>query len=246
MKSKIARSGYVIYPPHFISIGNKFTGICCEISEEIFSRLGLKLEWSEEVNYDTMLSGLREGKYDLIASGIWATEERAKEVTFSKPIFFQLLSAWAKPELASIVDSPEGLFAADLKVSVINGEISETITKQNFPNLELFYLDKSWQLSDLLNAIVQGKSDLTFTDNFTANRFLEKHPGAIINLDPGNPIRRMPQSIVLPKDAPEFERAINNTIDELIGEGFIAELLHKYQFSSDEYELATTSLEAAV
>src|SRR5438270_6559114 len=62
------RCGYVIYNPGCIKDPNtgKLSGIGVEAMEIVAKKLGLRLEWTEEVGWGTMIEGLQSGRYDIV------------------------------------------------------------------------------------------------------------------------------------------------------------------------------------
>ncbi len=75
------------YPPYtYIDAAGNFTGYSIEVDKELAKRLGVKLELTD-VPFDSIFTGLAQGKYD-VADGahIWE-EEREKVMDFPQPYF---------------------------------------------------------------------------------------------------------------------------------------------------------------
>src|SRR4051794_27914362 len=79
------RCGYVSNPPSCIIDPNtkKVTGIVADAMETIARSANLKLEWTEEAGFGSMVEGLRANRYDIVPCGIWPTAARAREAEFS-------------------------------------------------------------------------------------------------------------------------------------------------------------------
>ena len=71
------RCGYIPYEPGLIKDPNtgKFSGIMHDTIEEIAKSLNLKVEWTEEVGWGTMIEGLERDRYDAICSPVWANHD---------------------------------------------------------------------------------------------------------------------------------------------------------------------------
>lgn len=67
--SKTLRCGYFVYAPGIYKDPNtkELSGIYVDTMKSIAGRLGLKLEWTQEVGFATMVEELNKGKYDASA-----------------------------------------------------------------------------------------------------------------------------------------------------------------------------------
>jgi len=67
------RCAYAIYAPGCIKDPNtgRLSGIGVEALELVAKKLGLILEWTEEVAWGTMIEGLGTDRYDIVATPIW-------------------------------------------------------------------------------------------------------------------------------------------------------------------------------
>ncbi|MFD2271193.1 ABC transporter substrate-binding protein [Undibacterium arcticum] len=74
------------YPPFSYFQGSKLTGLDIELGEALAKKMGLTVEW-KALSFDALLAGLRQDRWDVAMSSIGITEERAKAVTFSNPIY---------------------------------------------------------------------------------------------------------------------------------------------------------------
>jgi ABC-type amino acid transport substrate-binding protein len=57
LRTQTIRCGYVVYPPSIIKDPNtgRLSGIFYDITEKMGERLNLKIEWTEEVVFPTMI-----------------------------------------------------------------------------------------------------------------------------------------------------------------------------------------------
>lgn len=66
--------------------GDKIVGYDIEVANEIANDMGKKLEITN-MNFDSLIMALNQGKFDMIIAGMTATEERKQEVDFSNPYY---------------------------------------------------------------------------------------------------------------------------------------------------------------
>src|SRR5271163_434927 len=73
IRSGKIRCGYTVDPPGCLKDPNsgKLSGIGIDTLETVGKHLGLTVEWTEEVDWGTMIEGLETGRYDMIATPIW-------------------------------------------------------------------------------------------------------------------------------------------------------------------------------
>ena len=70
------------FPPYEFMDGDKIVGIDAEIAEKIAEKLGMKLEIID-TEFNSIISGVQTGKYDIGVAGMTVTEDRLKNVNFS-------------------------------------------------------------------------------------------------------------------------------------------------------------------
>lgn len=74
------------YPPFEIKVGDRFEGFDIDLGNEIGKELGVRVRW-ENIAWDGIFAALRTGKFDLVMSGVTITDERKKNLLFSRPYF---------------------------------------------------------------------------------------------------------------------------------------------------------------
>ena len=82
----IVASDATFAPMEFKNEKGEIVGADIDIAAEIAKDLGVKLEVAN-TNWDAIFASLKSGKADMIISSVTITEERSKEMAFSKPYF---------------------------------------------------------------------------------------------------------------------------------------------------------------
>lgn len=123
----VLRIGYAIEAPYaFLTPEGRVTGESPEIAREIAARLRIdRVEW-RLTEFSTLIEGLESGSFDMIAAGLFVSEERKGRVAFSHPTF-TVGSALLVPEgnpknLASYEVSAR---TPEVRLAVISGSIEE-------------------------------------------------------------------------------------------------------------------------
>ncbi|CAN7559485.1 ectoine/hydroxyectoine ABC transporter substrate-binding protein EhuB [Trinickia sp. LjRoot230] len=80
------RIGYANEAPFaYTQPDGKVTGESPEIAKKIFAKLGVKKVDAVLTEWGSLIPGLRAGRFDVIAAGMYITPERCKQVAFADP-----------------------------------------------------------------------------------------------------------------------------------------------------------------
>ena len=230
IKAGKIRCGYVIHPPGSIKDPNtaKLSGIHVELMEAVGKNLGLKIEWTEEVGWGTMIEGLSADRYDLIASPVWPTSARGKLCDFSVPIFYSVLGAYVRADDNRFTNNLGSLNSETVKISTIDGEISDIVARAQFPKAQRVSLAELSGVSQALLAIPQKRADVAFVEPYIGNEFLRNNPGTIKNIAVDKPIRFYPNTMMFKQGEIRFKTMLNTAIEDLFSDGTLDALTSKY------------------
>lgn len=225
--------GYISYPPGCIKDPNtgKLSGVFVETLEKAAENLGLKVVWKEEVGWGTMIEGLKTNRYDLIGSPVWANAVRGKLADFTVPLFYSGIGIYVRADDNRFNNTSGGLKAIDnknIKISIIDGDISDLITKNDFPNASVLSLPQNSENSQLFLNVANNKADLTFIEPSFAEKYILNNPGKIKNIAADKPIRVFPNTMMFKKGETDFQNMLNVAIAELINSGYVDKLIDKY------------------
>ena len=91
--SQIKERGYIVIategnwsPWTYHDENGKLTGLDVEIGKRLAEELGVDVKF-EETDWDSILSGIESGKYDIACNGVGYTDKRAEKYNFSSTIF---------------------------------------------------------------------------------------------------------------------------------------------------------------
>ena len=74
------------FPPFEFTENDKYIGFDIDLANAIGEKMGSKVE-VKSLGFDALIPALRSGQIDMIASGMDATPERQKQVSFTDPYF---------------------------------------------------------------------------------------------------------------------------------------------------------------
>jgi polar amino acid transport system substrate-binding protein len=230
MQNGTIRCGYSLYNPGCLKdpITGKMSGIGVDTLESVAKNLGLKVAWTEEVGWGTMIEGLQTNRYDMIVTPVWATSDRARVVDFSKPLYYSPLFAYVKagkrpfpPNNIHQLNSPK------YSIATIDGATAEIIAQEDFPLVKRVSLPQLSEFGQLLLTVSSGKADVTFTEPADAAAFLKSNPGSVERI--GKPLRVFPNCWIFRRGQREFKDMIDTALEQLINSGAEDKIIRKYE-----------------
>lgn len=231
---KVKKEGKVLvgtsadYPPYeFVDDTGQKTGFDIDLMEEIAKRMGVKVEWVD-MPFDSLIAAVKEGKIDMSISCFNYSEDRAKEVGFSKEYFTSEDSFIANKDFTGKIEKPEDVAA--FKLGVQSGTVQDTWIKENLIDTKLISEESVQHYERVDQAALDleaGRIDILMADYVPAKALLKAHDGfqmlyheAIASAGPIN--------IVLPFKDEKIKAEVDQTIDALLSEGVIDQLATKY------------------
>lgn len=232
MKQGKIRCGYVLYTPGCIKDPNtgKLSGIGIETIELVGKNLGLEIEWAEEVGWGSMIEGLLTNRYDMIATPVWTNANRARQVDFSKSLFYSPIFAYIKKgDKRFSAANLEKLNSPDYAVATVDGETAEIIAREDFSQAKKVSLPQLSDLSQLLLTVSTGKADYTFMEPSSAAGFVAHNTNAVEILKTPKPVRVFPNCWMFKRGQMEFKNMIDTALDQLVNSGVEEKIVHKYE-----------------
>ena len=233
------RVGYVTVPPGCIvdpATGEK-SGITVDILREIAKNTGLKIEFTEEVGWGTMIEGLDAGRYDMIGSNSWANPVRGKLATLSKPIYYSGIGIWVRSDddRFNEKDGWASINTPDTRLGVMDGSTGEVIATTQFPNAKhVTYTDLTGE-PQLFLELIANKVDIVFAEPVQGLGFLKSNPEKIKNIAAASPIRIFANVYLMPKKEFQLKGMIDVALESLQNSGFVDQVLKKYEPGPNVY-----------
>lgn len=231
VESGTIKVGYIPYAPSFIIDPNtgEYSGTFYEVLEEIGAKLDIEIDYAQELGWGTMIESVKSGQVDLIVTGIWPTTERAKHVDFVDPLYYSTAKAYVRVDDNRFDGDLTRVNHSSIKIASIDGEITTTIAKADFPYATLVSLTQSSDVSQLLLDVASHKADITFLEPAAALEYMSNNPGQIKEVADVNPLRVYPNSMVVGKGQVELLSTLNTAIAELHNNGFVKRVIKKYE-----------------
>lgn len=227
---KIKESGKLVigtsagYPPYEFhkEIGGKDTivGFDIDIAKEIAKDLGVELE-IKDLQFDGLLAALNADVIDIVIAGMTPTEERKKNVDFSKIYYVATQSVVINEENVDLIKSIEDL--KDKTIGVQKGTIQEGIAKEIVDESKIKSLGK---VSDVILGVMNEKVDAVIVESPVAKSYTDKNENLVVSeivLDTGD----SGSAIAIKKGNETLVKKINETLDKLMEKGLVEQFVIK-------------------
>lgn len=228
--SEIKERGYITIategdwaPWTYLDEQNELTGFDVEVGKEIAAILGVEARFVT-TQWDSILEGVKSGRFDLACNGVSYTEERAQVYDFSTPYAYTpcVLVTRSDNETIKGFEDLSGKTTANT-ISSIYAQMAEEYGA-TVSGVDTLY--------DTIQLIIQGRADATINAEVSIADYLSAHPDANIKIVAKNegdtmviPVRKSPE-------AASLLEAVNAALETLRENGRLAEISVKY-FGAD-------------
>jgi len=223
----VLRVGFFAYDPAFIhdDAYGGMRGVFHDVIVKIAEKNDWEIQWSEEVGYGVIADGLREGRFDVFGSTVWPTEERKADADFSISLYGSPVFVWARPDFVSSIDRLREMKAVN--VSVKEGDIQDSIAKDEFPNLRVVRVPQLADVLEVLRFVSDERADVTFAEPYLLDHFRKEEGRKLVSVT-NTPVRIFENAFMFRKGESELKQLFDDEIASLIQSGEIQELLIKY------------------
>ncbi|HPN16269.1 MAG: ABC transporter permease subunit [Acidobacteria bacterium] len=168
----------VTEPFSFIDDSRRVVGFDVELASRLARRLGRELR-IHNMEFGAMIPSLLSGKTDLIAACITVTEERAKSVLFTEPVYRGGIAAAVRDSaVAGAAPAFSGLAdVAEKRIAVMVGSTHDKHITANFPRAEILRMDNA---PDMLAALKSGKCEAAIFDANAGRLYREDDPSLAV------------------------------------------------------------------
>lgn len=204
------------YKPFSFDQNGEIVGFDVDIANEIAKRIGRTPEMVSPVPFDTLIQGLRGGRYDALVASHGITDERKEQVDFTRPYYRSGAQAFIAEENTTITgtDDLEGAKIGVVKASTYL-ELAEGITGAD--NVTTYESDVV-----ALQDLTTGRLDAVITDKLVGLIAMDKSGLAIKTV--GEVLERDEMGIAVQKGDAELLEAINGALEDMIADGTYEEI----------------------
>jgi polar amino acid transport system substrate-binding protein len=209
-------------PFEYVDDNGEIVGFDVDLVTLMAKELGVKLR-IENLTWTALPAELLTGKIDLIASGMTATLERAKKITFTDPYYETGLCLLLHLGTADEVESVHDLNDSRYRVVVKTGTTGDHAAKRFLPNAKTLKLSKEGLCA---LEVAQGKADAFVYDRHSVVKNQRRHAAttrAILE-----PFTYEPYAMGIRKGDLDWWLWINQFLRQIREDGRYDEIRRKY------------------
>jgi ABC-type amino acid transport substrate-binding protein len=225
----VLRCGYFAESPNFMPKSGRtgFEGISHDVVFLLMSAINVKVDWAEEVSFDTMIEGLQNGRYDAVCSGVWPNAWRAKTVDFSMPYYYTAVGAYVRADDPRFDQDLSAINSRDVRISVIDGEMAQFIAAEDFPKAAWYSLPPMSSPTESLLGVATRKADVAFVLTPLGDAVMAREN--LKNAAVQKPWRVFGNTIMFRPGEADFKNMVDTLIRENLQNGRIDQILDSYE-----------------
>jgi len=240
----VIRIGFANEAPYgYATPSGELTGEAPAVAKEIFSRLGIENVEGVLTEFGSLIPGLRAGRFDVIAAGMFITPERCAQIQFSEPSY-GIGQAFLVPEgnpnnltdYSSIAENPE------LKLAVLAGGVEAGYAERSGASQsQLMILPDQ---ASLVNAVRSGRAHAAALTALSIKQMADANDG-VESTEPFGDVAG--QSVVghggfgFRPDDTELYEAFNEELKKFVGTQEHIELVSEFGFGEGFMPTKTTA-----
>jgi ABC-type amino acid transport substrate-binding protein len=207
---------------------NDLYGAWVDITKALGNAVGLKIEWTTQVPWDSVSEALKSGKIDAMCAGMWTAAAKAKEISFSTPLAYQAIESFVRTDDHRLDKGLSALNDPALRIAVIDNDNSDFIAKEDFPKAQRVALSQmAGSDGDLLLYVANNKADATFTVAGLWRLFDKTNPGKMRRLDPQTKLRVFGLAYAVDSTEPRLLALLNAGSQEIENSNELDKILDK-------------------
>ena len=208
------------YPPFVYLENHKIVGFDIDLINEIAKKLDKKIQFID-MAFNVLITGIQQGKIDIIVGGLTPDDQRKNHVFFTKPYLTDdpLVMVTLAPQKAkTVADLKEKIvivnegYTADLYMSKIDGPILKRLPS----------------VSDAIMALKAGKA-FAFVSALTAiNPYFKQYGKEQFNINPIENVTEEYAFVISQKRADIYQK-VEAVLNDLIAHGTVEKLKEKWK-----------------
>ncbi|MCB1538615.1 MAG: amino acid ABC transporter substrate-binding protein [Rhodospirillales bacterium] len=230
MKSGTIHCGYSLWNPLTFVEPNtgEIKGIFHDLMEEAGKRLDLKIEWTEELGWGTVVESLQTGRVDMACAGYWLNPTRIKLVSTNAPQLYTPLVVWVRADEKRPFKTLTDLNDPALITPEVDGGATNHVVDNMFPKTRRLNMPESATHGDLVESVLSGKVDFMVDDITSFMAYDKMNPGKLRVLFPDQAVSILPATMLLPPDEPRLKEMIDGAFTLLELDGTLDRILERY------------------
>ena len=201
--------------------------------------IGLKVEWVQEVYFDTMIQALNDDVCDIIGSPSWNMGGRGRDAELLTPLYYSVINGYVRAGDNRFVNNLTAINDPAVTIAVIADRGSKNLVMRIYPAATIVELPVESTEYDMLQAVLDGRADVAFTETNTANVFAVTYPNRLTNITADKPVILFGNVMLVKKYEYHLKEMLDNALNQQLRNGAIASFIRQYQrgYESGYYQV---------
>lgn len=232
MRTGVLRCGYIIWPPYMDRdlVSGQFSGMNYDYIETVAKRLGLKVEWAEEILPGNQVEALRTKKIDVICTAEGPmVPSTIKYIAYSKPLAYVPFYLYARVDDMRFDSGIEDVNNPKIKIAVIDGDVSGQVASIHFPKASHYAMPPLLSPSQMMIDVASKKADIVINDQLSMTEYFANNPDKLKRIS-DRPIAVFPNtfSVMRGEEGRELLELLNQAIENVKDTGEEEIVFSKY------------------
>jgi polar amino acid transport system substrate-binding protein len=243
IRTGVIRCAYWLLPPIATLDPNtkQLGGLTVALFEDLAKKLSLKVDWVEEVNFSTMVEGLKSGRYDSICTGAWHSASRGRELEYTDPYMYSIVVPAVRADDKRFDTSLATLNDSSITVAIQDDDLGQVVMG-DFPKAKVHSVPSQMGVAQLYVDVQTSKADVTLADAGNFYDFDAKNPGQLKLIHVDKPIRLYPWVYMTRKGEHELAAMLNSAVREQVYNRHVQKEVVRSGLALGTYQYVDTSI----
>ncbi|WP_236580412.1 transporter substrate-binding domain-containing protein [Rubrivivax sp. A210] len=194
----------------------EFSGLSVDVMRRMAQEMDVGVDFIV-TNPLVMIQDLRDGRFDLLATGLWMSTERAMVINFTEPTVNEGVYLVANRALAGKWRQLSDYDKPTVKIAVYSNTAQEKLARRLFPRARIVRVDGNESM-----VVASGDAHAALVPTLAPEALLQRAPAKLF-LPRDQPVSYTPAAFGVRKGDPDFLNFLNTWLALRRGEGWLEE-----------------------
>ena len=196
--------------------GGEFSGLSVDVMRRMAQEMDVGIDFILTTQL-VMIAELLDGRFDLLATGLWITTERAMVINFTDPTVNEGVFLVANKALAGTKRQLSDYDQPGVKIAVFSNTAQEKLARRLFPRAKIVRVD-----GNEVMVVANGDAHAALVPTLAPEVLLQQAPTKLF-LPRELPVSYTPAGFGVRKGDPDFLNFLNTWLTLRRGEGWLEE-----------------------
>ncbi len=245
LRTNTIRCGYYVYPPvtYRDPNTNKLSGFSVDMMEKIADKAGMKVEWTDEVNFGNWTQELEAGRFDVACTPMWPAIPLGRKALFTTPMFYSQIRVIGRADETRFTNLTD-LNKPEVKITVADANETYYLAKEWFPKATIMTQPQNADGTQVILDVIGHKADVMISDLNAVAQWNKNNDQKIAVTAGGAVLKAMPFTLAVRATDADLGNFLNTAIADLNNTGAIPRMIDKWMDYKGVFIPVTTPYQA--